>query len=244
MILIATLQGKMCFYSIPDICESAVSNFEDDLEAFEEFPPSPIPIVSVPDEETEEDEENIDPDPMPWEVQAESNFEFYLENLFNSPDICIVEFYEMHYPDMAMPIVSKGLDFKYFIQAVVLSQNHDIPICFRRDVPIHLKGQFFTKETDNSFRYCLDCIDFFEPDDFYIAYRQHYADKDGLSFETEMCNPYTSYKYFCQKCDKFLFTVDDFDELCCDECNNVNGYEEDGGKRDITDMIDYYYRIA
>nr|QUS52534.1 NS3 [Mute swan feces associated ambidensovirus 2] len=232
----------MCFYNIFDLDTSDIPNsfiVEDEtpltLETYEELPPSPEFFDSVEEEEVPEEE------PLPWECQAGSDFIFYLQNLFASPDYQIIDFYKNHYPDMAVPIVNKGLEFNYFKKA--LDYCDEIPILFRPDVPIHLKGKFFMKENDNVLRYCTDCVDFYEPDDLYGFYIYHRADNDSSPLEIELSNPYTSYKYWCNCCDRFLFEVEDWDEICCDTCNDIIGYSDNGQKLDLTDAIDLYYRI-
>nr|QOD39562.1 NS3 [uncultured densovirus] len=232
------------FYDIKGEFIGHVALFDDDLEAFETMSDTSTVLFG----ETEEEEDiPVDEDDYsmlePWQANGDDNFWYYLDGLKQQTDKdaqYLFKFYQDNSPDYAVPLMREGLlcsDFIYFNTLMTNDLNNSLPILFKDNVTIHLVGDFYMNEVGDTRRYCGDCCDADA-----VKYKLHNI--QGENWQLSHKIEYNWPEYFCTDCDKFLFKVEDYDEICCDYCQAIMGYSEDGGKTSFKDynveIMDYF----
>ena len=101
-----------------------------------------------------------------WQECGLSHFDFYVENLLKQSDQYIVDFFNNEYPDNAIPILNKGVDWCKIKRMVDIEFDHpNLPVLIPEDCEVlHFRGDFYVKPDKSplSNRICYYCTQYYD----------------------------------------------------------------------------------
>jgi hypothetical protein len=175
-------------------------------------------------------------------------YDEYCKTITLSSDEQIVDHYNNFAPDLAIPIMRKGTDYKVFKRLYDIENTvGELNTLFDNSVYIHISGIFFQEYNNPINRFCFDCMyNNVSNDPTEInAFHQHKMEFNSALAGDLIHNPINHYKYWCTICDCFLFNVLCSDSNMCGECEVFITYDSNTGLpiQFFHDDIDFYFSV-